>query len=90
MRERRRKEAGTVVFDYRDLVDKRKNTGKTLILMKKGPITYTSDEGTRFFKDHPFQWVKKDEAGFLLSLPEEGNVYFVNSTIEDVEDYYAD
>lgn len=86
--ERRLKENNKVLFDWKDLLDKRKSKGKTLIKMKKGPITYTTNEGTRFFKQHPFQWVSKEESDHLLSLPEEGYVFFVPATIEDVEDYY--
>lgn len=52
-------------------------------------MTYTTEQGTRFFRDHPFQWVGKDESEHLLSLPETGFVHFVSATIEDVEDYYA-
>lgn len=90
MRERRVKIAGNVVFDYRDLLDGRKRKGKKLLKMKKGPATYTSDKGTRFWKDHPFQLVEEEEASHLLSFKEDHYVYFVEATIEDVEDYYAD
>lgn len=87
--ERRLRENNRVLFDYKDLLDKRKNKGKVLIKMKKGPITYTTTENTRFFKQHPFQWVSEGEAQHLLSLPESGYIYFIKATIEDVEDYYA-
>lgn len=71
-------------------MDKKKRVGKVLLRMKKGPRTYTTEKGTRFFSEHPFQWVEGDEAGHLLSLPETGFVHFVRAKIEDVEDYYAD
>jgi len=90
MRERRLKVAGTVVFDYRDLLDGRKRKGKVLLKMKKGPASYTSEKGTRFWKAHPFQLVDEEEAQHLLSFGEDNYVYFVVATPEDVEDYYAD
>jgi hypothetical protein len=90
MRERRIKSGGRVVFDYKQLLDKRSHRGKKLIRMKRGPITYTTAIGTRFWKDHPFQLVKEDEAEFLLALPESHYAEFVEATIEQVEDYYAD
>lgn len=90
MRERRKRIAGQVVFDYKDIIDKRRHRGKVLIKMKKGPMTYTSDNGTRFFKDHPFQLVDETEAEHLLGFKESHYVYFVPATVEDVEDYYAD
>jgi hypothetical protein len=90
MRERRKKINGTVVFDYKDLLDRRKHKGKIILKMKKGPMTYTSTEGTRFFKDHPFQLVDETEAQHLLSFKEDNFVYFVNASVEDVEDYYSD
>jgi hypothetical protein len=90
MRERRLRDRGKIVFDYRDLIDGRKQEGKTLIKMKKGPITYTSTAGTKFFRDHPYSWVPTEEAQHLLGFKEENFVYFVPATIEEVEDYYAD
>lgn len=98
MRERRKREAGHIVFDYRALVtalrekeaDGRKHPNKELIKMKKGPITYTSDNGTRYFKEHPFAFVDKDEANHLLGFKEDNFVYFIPATLDDVEDYYQD
>jgi hypothetical protein len=88
--ERRKYEGNKLVFDYRDLVGSpQKFKGKKLIKMKHGPITYTSPNGARFFRDHPFQWVEAEEADHLLSLPEGGYVYFVKASKEDVEDYYV-
>lgn len=86
--QRRVREGNNIIFDYRDLINKSKNRGKILIRMKRGPLTYTTEAGIRFFRDHPFQWVEKDEAEFLLSIPETMFVHFVPATIEDVEDYY--
>jgi hypothetical protein len=86
--ERRYRENNRVLFDYKDLFDKRKSRGKVLLKMKKGPLTYTTTSGTRFFKQHPFQWVGEDESVHLLSLPEDGYVFFVRASVEDAEDYY--
>ena len=90
MRERRLKINGSVVFDYRDLLDGRKRKGKVILKMKKGPMTYESEQGTRFFKDHPFQLVDETEAEHLLAFKDTNFVYFVVASVEDVEDYYAD
>lgn len=91
MKERRKRDGqNNVVFDYRNLVDKTQHKGEKLLKMKKGPISYVTDGNVRFYTDHPFQWVSADEADNLLGFPEEGYVYFVNATIADVEDEYAD
>jgi hypothetical protein len=88
--ERRKRENHRVLFDYRDLIGPpTKFAGKKLIKMKKGPLTYTTELGTCFFKDHPFKWVDREEADFLLGLPEEGYVFFMKASKEEVEDYYA-
>lgn len=88
--ERRKREGNRILFDYRDLVGPpSKFKGKKLIQMKKGPLSYTTEKGTRFYRDHPFKWVDAEEADYLLSLPEEGFVYFTKATREQVEDYYA-
>lgn len=89
MRSRRQKSGGKVVFDYRSLLDKRRWKGKKAIRMKSGPISYVTEEGVKFFRDHPFQLVKEDEANRLLSLPASSRVEFVEAQIEDIEDYYS-
>ncbi len=89
MKERRLRDGNRILFDYRDLLQKHK--GQVLLKMKKGPITFTTDTGTRFFKEHPFQWVKTDETQHLLAtFGEDSYVYFIPATIEDVEDFYSD
>lgn len=91
MKERRLRDGKTVLFDYRDLIgDGRKFKGKTLIKMKKGPKTYTTELGSRFFADHPFKWVENEEAQHLLGFKEGNFVYFIEASVEDVEDHYAD
>jgi hypothetical protein len=90
MRERRVRNGGHVVFDYRDLLDKRTHKGKALLRMKRGPITYTTWAGVKFYKDHPYQLVTEDEAQLLLALPESGHVEFQRATVDQVEDYYVD
>lgn len=91
MRERRKKEGNRVLFDYRDLLNKKKNSNKTLLKMKKGPVSYQTEKGVRFFSDHPFQWVAKGHANHLLAtFTEDKHIHFVEATIEEVEDYYCD
>lgn len=88
MRERRIKEGNTVVFDAaKDVLDSRGKKDKVLLEMRFGPISYTTEEGVKFWSKHPFQWVTKEEAEFLktLSTPE-----FREVSKEDAEDYYAD
>ena len=84
------KDKGRVVFDYRTLLDKRTHKGKVLLRMKRGPLTYESWEGVKFYKDHPYQLVSTGEADRLLALPESGYVEFVVATVAQVEDYYVD
>lgn len=90
MKERRLRDGKNILFDYRDLLDKKQHKGQVLLKMKKGPITFATDNGTRFFRDHPFQWVAADEAEHLLNtFGEDTYVFFVPATIQDVEDLYA-
>ena len=89
MRAKRLREGRRVLFDYRDLVDKRKHKGEVLLRMKKGPISYNTGS-IRFFSEHPFQWVPKEEAERLLGFDENNFVHFVEATIEQVEDHYVD
>lgn len=86
MRARRLYDGKTLKFDYKDLIDGRKQKNKTLLKMKRGPISFETSEGTKFWKDHPFQWVSNAEADELKgrTFPE-----FVVATVEQVEDYYA-
>lgn len=90
MRERRLKEGNRVLFDYRDLVEKKNRGKQKLLKMKKGPVSYLTEKGIRFFSSHPFQWVSEGHANHLLSFSEDNYVHFVEATIADVEDYYAD
>jgi hypothetical protein len=73
-----------MVFDAKELFKPHK--GMVLLEMRRGPISFTSDEGVRFWKKHPFQWVSKGEAELLLKsvAPE-----FRRATIDDLEDYYS-
>lgn len=87
-RAKRIKEGNTVVFDAaKDVLDFRGKKDKVLMEMRFGPISYTTEEGVKFWNKHPFQWVGEDEANYLESLltPE-----FRRATKEAVEDYYAD
>lgn len=90
MRERRVKNGREVLFDYKELfLSKTKQKGLKLVEMRRGPMSYETSTGTKFWKDHPFQWIPEDEADFLLSI-KSPVVEFSAATIEDVEDYYAD
>ena len=87
-RERRLKSGNKVIFDYKELLDKKGKSNKTLLKMEKGPQSYTSAKGTQFWSEHPYQWVAKSEAEFLTGLKVR-HLNFREATIEDVEDYYA-
>jgi tRNA nucleotidyltransferase (CCA-adding enzyme) len=84
MRSRRIKEGQTIVFDAKELFEPHK--GMVLLEMRRGPMSYTTEEGVRFWKKHPYQWVSKEESNMLLKSksPE-----FVKATRDDLEDYYS-
>jgi regulation of enolase protein 1 (concanavalin A-like superfamily) len=86
MRERRLYDGRQLLFDARDILDARKHKGKVVVKMKNGPVSYTTDKGTKFWNKHPYQWVSEEERDFLLSLTQPE---FVLSSKEDIEDYYA-
>ena len=87
-RPRRLKNGNAVVFDYKTLLDGRGKKGKVLLKMVKGPVSYETQEGVKFWSDHPFQWVSEDESVILKGI-KSGFVDFRDATTEDVEDYYA-
>ena len=86
MRERRVKNGNTVVFDARDVLDGRGKKDKVLLEMRNGPISYTTEEGVKFWRKHPFQWVSEGEAELLKHSK---NPEFREVDRADVEDYYA-
>lgn len=86
MRERRVKQGQTVLFDCKEVL-KGGGKGFRLLLMKNGPLSYTTEEGVKFWQKHPYQWVTKAESELLLKST---NPEFRPAEIEDVEDYYAD
>lgn len=86
MRQRRVKDGNTIVFDARDVLDGRGKKDRVLLEMRNGPISYTTEEGVKFWRKHPFQWVSKDEAELLKNNK---NPEFREVDKADVEDYYA-
>lgn len=84
MRSRRIKDGQTIVFDAKELFEPHK--GQVLMEMRIGPMSFTTEEGVRFWKKHPYQWVSKEEAEELLKMrsPE-----FKKATKDDLEDYYS-
>lgn len=84
MRSRRVMSGNTVVFDAKNLFEPR--TDEVLLEMRRGPLSYTTDEGVKFWSKHPYQWVSVEEAELLLksTSPE-----FKIATIDDLEDYYS-
>lgn len=87
-RERRKRNGNNVIFDYRTLIDQEGKEDKILIQMVKGPQSYLSANGTKFWAEHPFQWVDEDEAEVLVGLKSQ-YLNFAEAELTDVEDYYA-
>lgn len=86
MREMRVKDGNTIVFDARDVLNSKGKKDMVLLEMRRGPISYTTDGGVKFWKRHPFQWVSQEEAEFLLNNT---NPEFRKVDKAAVEDYYA-
>lgn len=87
MRERRVYDGLELIFDAaKEVLDSRGKKGLVLMEMVGGPISYTTEQGVRFWAKHPFQWVTPEEAEQL-----EGNFMpeFRRTTKEKVEDYYS-
>lgn len=84
MRSRRIKDGQTIVFDAKELFGPHK--GQVLLEMRRGPMSFTTEEGVRFWSKHPYQWVSKTEAEVLLKSrsPE-----FKQASVDDLEDYYS-
>lgn len=84
MRSRRIKNGTTIIFDAKELFEPHK--GQVLLEMRRGPMSFTTEEGVRFWSKHPFQWVSREEAEILLksNAPE-----FRKATTDDLEDYYS-
>lgn len=87
MRERRIHDGQVVLFDARDVLDTKANKGKTLLKIINCGGSFITNEGTRFWQKHPFQWVTKEEAQELLGYT--GRPTFVEANIAEVEDWYA-
>lgn len=87
-RPRRLRDGRAVVFDYKTLLDKKGKRDKVLLRMVKGPVSYETPEGVKYWSEHPFQWVSEEEAAILKGI-KTGFVDFRDATLEDVEDYYA-
>lgn len=85
MRPRRIREGNEVVFDAAKQVLK-KQPKKVLLKMRGNQLSYETESGIIFYNAHPYQWVPKEEAEFLLGeiLPE-----FVLAKFEDAEDFYS-
>lgn len=87
MRERRIKDGNAIVFDAaKEVLDSRGKKDKVLMEMRGGPISYTTEEGVKFWAKHPYQWVSQEEADILQGL---SNPEFRPVSKEVVEDYYA-
>lgn len=78
-----------VVFDARELLDKRRHKGKALLKMVQGPGSY-DDQGVKFWQEHPFQLVPKEKVDHFLGLSEYGFVSFEHAQVKDVENYYVE
>jgi hypothetical protein len=87
-RERRKHNGKNVIFDYRTLINEEGKEDKVLVYMAKGPQSYLSAQGTKFWSEHPFQWVDEDEAKFLVGLKSQ-YLNFREATLAEVEDYYV-
>lgn len=88
MRELRLKEGNTVVFDaMKDLLKHTPTSSEVLVKMESHSGTYLSPHGKKFWGKHPYQWVNKKEATYLLGI--RGIPSFSAATIEDAEDFYA-
>lgn len=87
MRERRVRDGNRVIFDAaKEVLNSRGRKDQVLMEMRGGPISYTTEEGVRFWARHPFQWVSKAEAELLKK---HSNPEFRISSKADAEDYYA-
>lgn len=86
MRNRRIRQGNTILFDAKDVLVDRSKEGLVLLEMRRGPLSYTTEEGVRFWQHHPYQWVSGDEAKILKQhlSPE-----FREVDLSDVEDYYS-
>ena len=84
MRTRRIYDGKNVIFDYKELFEER--DGEVLVEMRNGPISYTTEEGVRFWAKHPYQWVSEAEATILLNGR---NPEFQLAKVNDLEDYYS-
>jgi hypothetical protein len=77
----------TLLFDARDvLVKPQAMKGFRLVKMEKGPLSYRTSGGTKFYRDHPFQYVPVEEVDWVLSLTQP---VFRLAKLEEVEDYYT-
>lgn len=85
MREKRVRDGQRILFDADELLDGRRGKGKVMVKMNNGPMSYTTEEGVKFWNKHPYQWVSPDEAEILRKSksPE-----FSIVDKKDAEDFY--
>jgi hypothetical protein len=87
MRPKRVYDGQDIIFDAKWLFDKRRQKDKVLLKMDANLRSFETPSGARFWGQHPYQWVSREDADYCLSL---SHPKFVHATIEEVEDYYAD